>query len=273
MIKALAIASVFIFALRALGEEKPMTPPGAPVPSQGTAAAPVEASDSPEKIDLKPLEDKYWAAKDKDFTVIQNRNFSKDHRFFASFDYGTLINDPYSTGKLVNFTTGYYFGEHWGLELSRDQAWLADNSATSAFATQYGVKPNYNKFSDYTSLSAMWVPLYAKMSAMDKAIWYFDLQFAAGLGMKDYQSQVDPLEGNSINQSAVGLNLDATAHIFFNRDFAIRLELRNTFASENQQRYHLSGSGSSSRDMGNTTAWDTTFVMGLTYFLPRFGSH
>jgi len=124
---------------------------------------------------------------------------------------------------------------------------------------------------DYNALSVVWVPLYAKMSAMDKAIWYFDLQFAAGLGTKDYQSQVDPSEGSNLNQSALGANLDVTAHIFFQRSLAVRVELRNTFVNEDQQRYHLGGSGYTNRDLGNSMVNDTTFVLGLTYFLPHFG--
>jgi outer membrane beta-barrel protein len=267
MIRALVIISLMVFASRCFAAEAAK----AAVPAVGAPAAGAEEAPGPEKIDLKPLEDQYWAAKDKDFTVIQNRNFSKERRIFTSLNYGTLINDPYSTGKLMNFSLGYYFGEHWGLQFSRDQAWVADNSATSAFATQYGVKPNYNKFLDYNALSVVWVPLYAKMSAMDRAIWYFDMQFAAGIGMKDYQSQVDPSEGASLTQSAPGVHIDATSHIFFTKTVAVRLELRNAWVSENQQRYHLAGSGASSRDMGNSTIWDTTFTVGLTYFLPQFG--
>ena len=270
MIKALLIFSLIVFAGRCFAAEAPKTKQNEVSKSEPVVLDKVDTS-SPEKIDLKPLEDQYWAAKDKDFAVIQNRNYTKDHRIFTSLDYGTLINDPYSTGKLVSFSLGYYFNEHFGIQYSRDQSWETDNSATGAFYTQYNVKPNYNRMLDYSALSVVWVPLYAKMSAMDKAIWYFDLQFAAGLGLKTYQCQIDPSEGQNLNQSALGANLDVTSHVFFSRNLAVRVELRNTFVNENMQRYHLSGSGYSNRDMGSSMINDTTFTLGLTYFFPSFG--
>jgi len=222
-----------------------------------------------DKLDLKQLDDKYWAAKDSDFMVIQNRTFTKDKRWYLSTGYGVLVNDPYVTGKIFTLGGGYYFNEHWGIQVSHDASWLADNSATSQFASSFTAKPNYIKGMDYNSVSALWIPLYAKMSAMDKAIWYFDLQFALGLGVVDYQNQIDPTEGSNMNQSTIGVNFDTTAHIFFSRNWAFRLDLKNVFANEDLQRYHQTGSGQSSRDMGSSVNWDTKFQVGITYF---FGS-
>ena len=53
-----------------------------------------------DKLDLKKLEDKYWAAKDTDFSVVQNRTYTKEGRAFLSLSYGPLMNDPYSYGRL-----------------------------------------------------------------------------------------------------------------------------------------------------------------------------
>ena len=130
-----------------------------------------------------------------------------------------------------------------------------------------GLKPNFNKFVSYTSVNAMWVPMYAKMSVLDRAIWYFDLQFALGLGSMTYQNQIDPAEGANMNKSTVGLNFDATANIFFHQHWAFRVDIKNKFTNQNQQHYRLTGTpNGTARDMGNMGQQDTSFLLGFTYF-------
>ncbi len=219
-----------------------------------------------DKLVLKQLEDKYWSAKDNDFGVVQNRTYAKDKRPFATFSYGPMLNDSYSTGRMTNFAAGYYFNERWGLELAYEKGSLSDNGSTAALAQYNGLKPNFNKFSDYTSVNMMWVPMYAKMSVMDKSIWYFDLQLAMGLGNMNYQSQIDASEGASINRTAVGFNFDTSAQIFFSTKWAIRFDIKNKWSNQDLTRFRLSGSGSTNRNMGSQIQQDTTMLLGLTYF-------
>lgn len=219
-----------------------------------------------DKLDLKQLEDKYWSAKDSDFGVVQNRTYDKDKRPFASLSYGPMVNDAYSVGRMMNFSGGYFFNERWGVELAYEKGNLADNGSTSALAQYNGLKPNFNKFVDYTSINVMWVPMYAKMSVVDKAIWYFDLQIAAGLGNMNYQAQIDPTEGANVNRSSVGFNFDTSAQIFFHRKWAFRFDIKNKWSSQDLTRFRLSGSGASNRNMGTQTQQDTTMLLGITYF-------
>ena len=237
-------------------------------PAVSAKSATADSKADSDKLDLKQLEDKYWAAKDNDFSVVQNRTYTKANRWFLSGSYGTLINDPYSTARMNNFAAGYYFSERWGIELAHESGNLVDGPSVNQLKSSNGVTPNYNKFLDYTSINFMWVPMYAKMSVLEKSIWYFDLQFAAGIGMMDYQNQITSAysEGGPVNKTAVGLNLDVTANVFFSKNWAFRVDMKNKFTSESLERYQLTGSGSSSRDMGAYTQQDTTFLIGFTYF-------
>ena len=70
------------------------------------ADAPAGASD---KVDVTDLEKKYWASKDTDFSVVQNRVYSKANRFALTAQYGFLINDQWSDGPKFAGSLGYYF--------------------------------------------------------------------------------------------------------------------------------------------------------------------
>src|SRR5690349_4425346 len=65
--------------------------PGAPA-APGTAAKPDDKSD---KLDISDLEQKYWAPKDTDFSVVQNRTYTKAGKLGVSLMTGPIINDTF----------------------------------------------------------------------------------------------------------------------------------------------------------------------------------
>lgn len=236
---------------------------GAPVNSH---AQEKKAEASSDRLDLKQLEDKYWSAKDRDFAVVQNRTYIKEKRFFLNAGYGVLMNDPYSNGRLTNWALGYYFSEQWGLEIAQESGSLSDNASVSAFVNQNGSKPNYNKFNNYTSLNALFVPFYAKMSMLDRAIVYFDIQFALGVGNMKYTSIIDPAQGPDRAGQAIGYNFDFTQQLYFSKHWAIRMDLKNKWSSQNVYRWRIPGGESeSNRALPNVLQQDTTLLFGVTF--------
>lgn len=234
-----------------------------------TFAETADKKDSPQsedKIDLKKLEDKYWGAQDSDFTVIQNRTYSKAGRYFLSLGYGPLINDEWSVGRMTNFAGGYYFNEKFGVELAYEQGKLTNNDGLDQIKNYNGLNPNFNKFVDYISANFIWSPIYAKMSFMDTKIMYFDMQVALGLGQMTYEQQLDPLESSNQIKKTIGYNLDFTQQFFFSNHFAVRVDVKNKFTKQDLARYRVSGSSSGSRDLGSTSRQDTSFLIGFTYF-------
>lgn len=220
-----------------------------------------------DKLDLKRLEDKYWSAKDTDLNVVQNRTYKKDGRFFTSLSYGPLVNDAWSYGRMTNVAAGYYFSERWGLEAAYESGSLKDNDSVIAIKDpSLGGTPDYNTFNNYTSLNAIFVPFYAKMSFMDRKILYFDMQVAVGVGQMSYTSKVDASDGGDIDNSTVGYNLDITQQLFFHENFAMRLDIKNKFTKQKKFKGNSPGVNATATPMSDANAQDTSILLGLTVF-------
>jgi len=225
---------------------------------QATTPPPSSGSD---KLDVKKLEQKYWAAKDDDFSVVQNRRYTKAGRFYLDVSEGIPFNDPFSTGQMTAGQIGYFFNERWGVDFNYTKANLHDNDAMSSFKSQFGgVIPNHNVFTGSQMASVTYVPLYAKMSWLDSSIIYFDMGVSVGAGMTDYDIARE--EGNTHN-SALAYQVGVNEQIFFAEHWALRFDLLNNFTNEKQQIYSASrGSATLSNKMIN----DSSMILGITYW-------
>src|SRR5690349_4976024 len=69
------------------------------------AAAAAPAANTPsEKLDVSDLENKYWAPKDTDFSVVQNRTYTKEHKLFLSGEFGPdITGGNYLSGNQMAF--------------------------------------------------------------------------------------------------------------------------------------------------------------------------
>lgn len=215
-----------------------------------------------DKLDIKKLEEKYWAAKDEDFSVVQNRRYVKAERFYLTLRGGIPFNDAYSTGKIFGADLGYFFNERYGLEFSYSKADMKNNDATDQFIAQYGAIPNHNIYQSSYFLSGIWVPFYAKMSVLDKSIIYFDMGVSVGLGSVNYEIQKE--EGNEA-KSAIGYKLGVFQQIFFSEHFALRADLINQWSSQDQLTFKTTP-GFGPRDLGSEMVNDTSLMIGITYW-------
>ena len=223
-----------------------------------------------DKLDIKKLEQKYWAAKDDDFSVVQNRRYVKASRFFGTLEGGIPLNDPYSTGTIFSGSFGYFFNERWGLEANYNNANLSANDSSKQFTAQYKAVPDHNIFKSSYFFSGTWVPFYAKMSALDKAIIYFDMGLTLGAGMVNYE--IAQNTGNKA-KSSPGIKLGIFQQIFFSEHFAVRVDLNNTWANEDQARYYTPGSNlpngggtAGANTLGSKVFNDTSLMVGITYW-------
>lgn len=245
--------------------------------ANGGQPAPQKDDRGSDKLDLKKLEDKYWAAKDTDFNVVQNRTYTKANKFFASLSYGPLVNDAYSYGRMTNGALGYYFSERWGLEVAHEMGNLKNSDSTDVFITRNKFAPDYNTFKSYTSLNLIMVPFYAKMSFWDRKIMYFDMQFSFGVGQMKYQIQkAAPFNASTQDASptpedatTMGYNFDVTQQLFFHENFAIRLDIKNKWSKQKKERYYINTGASQTeadRSLGDVNQQDTSILLGLTVF-------
>jgi len=213
-----------------------------------------------DKVDINKLEQKYWSAKDDDFTVVQNRAYTKANRFYLSLTTGVPFNDPYSTGNINAAELGYYFSERLGVNLYYAKGNMRDNDATDQFEERFGVYPDNNKFAGTQVLSATFVPFYAKMSFLDKKIIYFDMGFSLGLGTTDYI--IKKQEGDE-NKNAMTYQFGVTQQIFFTNHFALRVDLMNRWTDQKKMKFKTDAPD---RDQGSKVVNDSSLLMGLTYW-------
>lgn len=262
---ALALAVIFTATGNAQAKSKA---------AKSVAPAPVAAPSSPatpaaptkdEKVDVSDLENKYWAPKDTDFSVVQNRTYAKENRYFATLHYGPLVNDKYSEGNNLGVSANYFWSERFGVQLSYLNADLKNSEVVSSLQTQFatGVLPNFGRMTSYKGIGFNWVPFYAKMSFMGKKIIYFDMAVTPTLGMTDYDQQVST--GNK-SKSALTYGFDVTQYFFFSNHFAIRADLKNQWFTEERLKYYSSTPSEIGAKINDQLNHTTIFMLGLTIF-------
>ncbi len=237
--------------------QKPAT---IPTPTE-TAPTPTEPKSS-DKVDLNKLEEKYWSAKDDDFTVVQNRAYPKAKRWSATLHAGKPINDNYREGTTLGLSVGYFFTERHGLEFQYQRLNSDFSDLVKQFVAENRVYPNGNSFLASKTLAYQFVPFYAKMSFLDKRIIYFDMAIGLAIGQTDYR--IDKQEGGDA-KSALHYGFDITQHFFLSEHFAFRFDFRNRWTNESRERYYRVGT--QERSLGPKQINDTTLLFGLTYWL------
>lgn len=224
-------------------------------------AAPAQASD--DKVDVTDLEKKYWAAKDADFSVVQNRTYSKAGRFALTGQYGYLVNDPWNDGSIASGSLGYYFSERLGIEAQYQSIDSVDNKALKNLKAQSGVA-NHGKISGYQGVSLNWVPFYAKMSVLNSSIMYFDMAISPGIGITKYDQQRD--SGNTA-KTAPTVSLTVTQSFFFSKYAAVRVDFQNRWFEEEIVGYRQDPVGSGIHPVRSKDTSQTSLLLfGLTLF-------
>lgn len=209
-----------------------------------------------EKVDVTDLEKKYWASKDTDFSVVQNRLYSKANRLALSLQYGFLINDQWSDGPTMGGSLGYYFSERFGVEGQYQSTGSTDNKSLANLKAQAGVA-NHGKIKSYQGASFNFVPFYAKMSVMNSSIIYFDMAISPGVGMTSYEQQ--RRTGNQ-EKNAPTVSLDITQSFFFSKYSAFRVDYRNRWFQEEVVSYNTGAS------VSTETSQTSLLMFGFTFF-------
>lgn len=253
-LNSLITALVVVFSLSAFAEDKKANAPA--------------AGDS-DKLDIQKLEQKYWSAKDDDFSVIQNRAFAKEKRWYLSLNYGTPYNDPNYVGNAIGLNVGYFFNERWGLELNYVTTGYRDNDTVSEYKNTYGAMPDHNRLVGATTLMAYWVPIYAKMSLLDKKIIYFDMGLGFGFGNTSYAQQKCATSAGCTNlvwdsvdaaKTAPHYSINIFQQFFISNHMAFRFDFMNRWTNEERLSFK---NGTS---VGNKTTNDTIIQIGLTFW-------
>lgn len=219
-----------------------------------------------DKVDISDLEKKYWAPKDTDFSVVQNRTYAKEKKYFLTAHAGPLVNDQYSEGYIYGGSLNYFFNERYGIQATYLSGDLENNQFTKNLTSfGSGVQPDFGRFKTYYGVGFSFVPFYAKMSFIGKKILYFDMAITPHIGMTQYD-QI--LEDRAIGKSAFTYGIDVSQFFFFTENFAIRADLKNHFFTEEVLSYRgNSGAGLSKGDkVRDQTTQFTTFLLGVSFY-------
>jgi outer membrane beta-barrel protein len=232
--------------------------PNAPAPA---AAPEAEKSD---KVDISDIENKYWAPKDTDFSVVQNRTYTKEGKFGLALQGGLLVNDGYSDGTVYGGTVNYFFSERYGVEATYATADVHENDSTKRLIDYGGgIKPDYGRMQNYYGVAFNWIPFYAKMSVLGKKIIYFDMAFSPAIGMMNYEQVT---EGGGLDKSAMAYGFDVTQYFFLSKNFSLRVDLRNRWFKEDVAKYYTSDGISMGTTFRNKTTTNTQLLFGVNFF-------
>lgn len=233
--------------------------------AKSTDRAPAQASgaqaqgQSGDKMDVSDLEKKYWAAKDTDFNVVQNRLFSKANRLALTLDYGMYVSEPWSKGGTYGVNLNYFFSERYGMELAFSKTDSSDNAATQSLKSNQGGAPNHSKMKGFYGVGFNWVPFYAKMSFLNSSIVYFDMSITPGVGTMQYQEQGD--DGN-VDKTAPAVSLALTQHFFLTKWLALRFDYKNYWYNQEVIAYHAVGRGPASTSLMT----ESLILGGVTFY-------
>lgn len=262
VLHALKVLTFALFLLGALKHANAQSKKPAPLPAAAPAAV-APGADKSDKVDIKDLENQYWAPKDTDFSVVQNRNYTKEKRFALTLQTGPVLNDKYNDGLIYQMSGNYYWNERMGLQIDYQRADLKNNDTVNYFLTRFGGAPDYARMTGYYGIGFNYVPIYAKMSVLNKHIIYFDLAITPLLGWTTYD-QVR--RGGVSGQGSFTYGFDISQYFFFSRHFALRFSVRDVWYNEKTVKYSTDGSGNEGDPRRSGTTSSFQMLLGLTYF-------
>lgn len=193
-----------------------------------------EKSQEPQKVDVKNLEKKYWAPKDKKFKVVQNRTYTKTKKLSLSIMPGLMLNEEYSKGYALTGSLGYYFTDRYGAELEYQYISLDDNALQSE-VIKLGGFGDHGKAESYIGAAFRWMPFYAKMSWLGTKIVYFDLSIGATLGLTQYTEQYSPAlvpQLEEKKQTALTFGFDISQSFYLSKKFVLRVDYKHRFHNQ-----------------------------------------
>ncbi|MEK6578820.1 MAG: hypothetical protein AABZ55_06305, partial [Bdellovibrionota bacterium] len=116
----------------------------APAATAATDSAP--APEAPvEKVNVDAIKEKYWArGESSELGVVQNRLYSKEHKFEFGLLTGMTSTDPFLSVKTVGGHLGFHLSEYFGLQLIGWKSMTNPSSALTAFRDYTGGDTNYN---------------------------------------------------------------------------------------------------------------------------------
>lgn len=163
--------------------------PSDEVINDGPPKAPVVHTKSGE-VEMKGVSDLANLAEFKDIAVIQKRFLPKTGRFEAFGGLNGILNDKFFVNFGINGRLAYFFNERWAIEASAMALATGEKGVTRDLRERRGVvTSNFVSPTSYYGVDVKWMPVYGKMSFINRKITPFDLYFSAGAGVTNTKTE------------------------------------------------------------------------------------
>lgn len=145
----------------------------------------------------KSLYDFLWLDPDKKVYVLQNKLYKKEYTWYADIGYLSNFTSKFQDTRGLQFKTGYYFHEEWGIELFYNHYSNSNNDELSSIKHVNMVEPFMRRFNSTYGALLVWSPFYGKINTFNK-IYYFDWSFGAGMGKINAESNLKTAAVSSV---------------------------------------------------------------------------
>ncbi len=208
-----------------------------------------------ESVNIDAIKQKYWARGDEtELGVVQNRAYSKGHRFELGAFGGVTFSDPFLSTNQTGLDLGYHFTENLGLHLIAWKSFVSPSSALDTFEREKHATTNTNYPKNFVGVEGMGSVLYGKLSVLGKSIIYYDLHGLVGVGSMGTES------GRYIAPS-----LGVGQRFYFGKLVSLRIDYRLMYYRETileKQIVTQLGQPTGSRDN-----WSNVITLGLSFLI------
>lgn len=134
-------------------------------------------------VEMKGVSDLTSLSEFKDIAIIQKRFLPKTGRFEGFGGLNGILNDKFFLSFGANARLAYFFNERWAIEGSGMILATGERGVTRDLRKRGVTTTNFVSPVSYYGVDVKWVPVYGKMSFMNRRITPFDLYFSAGGGI------------------------------------------------------------------------------------------
>jgi outer membrane beta-barrel protein len=169
-----------------------------------------------EYLEVERVKEKYWAQGDESqLGVVQNRLYSKQHKYQIGLLAGKAMNDPFLSVNKYGLNVSYNFTEFWGLSVLGWQYIVSSSNALKTLRNG-GKQANTIEPQSFIGSEVSGSFLYGKLSLLGQSIIYYDMHFTAGLGLTKTEND------RAAFSSSVGIG----QRFYINQHLSLRMDYR-----------------------------------------------
>ncbi|MGE3611314.1 MAG: outer membrane beta-barrel domain-containing protein [Bacteriovoracaceae bacterium] len=209
----------------------------------------------------KSLYDFLWLDPDKKVYVLQNKEYKKEHSFYADIGYISNFTSKFQETQGYQLKSGYYFHEEWGVELFYNRYLNSNNDDYRNVQLVNSSVPFVRKLNSSYGALAVWSPFYGKINTFNQ-IYYFDWSFAAGLTKINAESNLKSVTNSHASNTYYkekynGAVLKTNLKFHLKENLHLGIDYMNTY-------YKAPGPSNPHNDKLRTNT-DVIFSIGFSY--------